>query len=417
MSIDLGYIKGPKGDKGDTGPQGAKGATGTGALDGIPDSAPYARWTFDSVVNNTYPENNDKYPFNRIAGTLVSNNGQAVFNGSQFIRTTCDVDLDGPLSISFWANISDVGSTQTFLQSRTVVGEGFSIFLYNGHFRFDTSGAQYTFAGFKLSANKMYFIVFLVDRSQHNIKLYVNNDLIQTINISSNETPSLPSNHYIWFGQSSTNGNNTIGNALKATIDDLRIYNYLLKSDNIAYLYRTKGQEPGNGLKGPKGDTGATGPQGKQGIQGPKGDTGSTGPQGPQGETGPQGPKGDTGPAMTATVLTNQDLNNYKSLGFYYASGGNAVSNKPSGVDAFAMMSMKSAGGWATQLLFASNNQQKTYIRFFNASAWMAWTKMISANDVDTALSTASTNPVRNKVVTAKLNTLENKLKKCIFFE
>lgn len=56
-----------------------------------------------------------------------------------------------------------------------------------------------------------------------------------------------------------------------------------------------QGEQGEQGIQGPKGDTGSQGPQGKQGIQGPKGEKGDTGPQGEQGPQGIQGPKGDTG--------------------------------------------------------------------------------------------------------------------------
>ena len=66
-------------------------------------------------------------------------------------------------------------------------------------------------------------------------------------------------------------------------------------------------------IKGPKGDTGATGAkgatgaQGPQGVQGPKGDTGATGPKG---ATGPQGPTGATGatPNVTATATVDSNI-------------------------------------------------------------------------------------------------------------
>ena len=96
-----------------------------------------------------------------------------------------------------------------------------------------------------------------------------------------------------------------------------------------------------------KGDTGETGPEGPQGPKGDTGDRGPEGPQGPQGETGPegpQGPKGDTGEQGPEGPQGPQ------------GEKGEKGDTGP-------------------------------------------------APTIDSALSTTSTNPVQNKVVTAQLNT------------
>lgn len=123
------------------------------------------------------------------------------------------------------------------------------------------------------------------------------------------------------------------------------------------------------------------GPQGPKGDTGPQGPKGNTGAQGPQGERGPQGPIGETGPqgkgANNGSVLTNQDLNNYKTesqCGWYYAGGGNSVLNKPSGVDAFGMWLLRVASGYYQQELHTGNtNMNKVYIRTWQSSSWSAW--------------------------------------------
>ncbi len=74
-------------------------------------------------------------------------------------------------------------------------------------------------------------------------------------------------------------------------------------------------------------------------------------------------------------LLTSEDLNNIKTMGFYYAGGNNTVTNKPSGVDAFGLEVIQSANGWYTQFLYASNNVMKSYRRWFNANTWTAWTE------------------------------------------
>lgn len=135
------------------------------------------------------------------------------------------------------------------------------------------------------------------------------------------------------------------------------------------------------GSVGPTGKTGPVGPTGPQGPQGPGGGTGGEGPKGPTGPTGPTGPVGPTGTqgkgASNGAQLTNQNLNDYRTealCGWYYAGGGNTVSNKPSGVDAFGLWVLRTAIGWYAQELYASNaNTNKMFIRTWNGSGWTAW--------------------------------------------
>lgn len=75
------------------------------------------------------------------------------------------------------------------------------------------------------------------------------------------------------------------------------------------------------------------------------------------------------------TVLTNQDLNTITTPGFYSAGGGNTVTNKPSGVDAFGMTVVhKAAGTYYTQTLYVSTDAI-SYRRICNNGTWGNWTK------------------------------------------
>lgn len=233
------------------GAKGEKGESGIDAMDGYPSNPPLARWTFDNILKNKnninyYPENNNKYNFESVVGSIVTNNGKAIFNGTQVVRAISDIDFNSDISISFWINISEA-STQTILQNRNVVGYGFSIFLLNNKLRIDIGGIQNQFnEAFNINTN--YHIIFTVNFTNKEINLYVNGIKKETkkpnISTSTNFT------NYLWIGKSSADGINFNDNVLCGTLDDLRIYNYVLSQDNIEYLYRTKGQEAANGLIG-----------------------------------------------------------------------------------------------------------------------------------------------------------------------
>lgn len=78
--------------------------------------------------------------------------------------------------------------------------------------------------------------------------------------------------------------------------------------------------------------------------------------------------------AATSVNINDKNLNDIRTPGEYYAGGGNSCSNKPTSVDAFALEVRRAADGWYVQIMYASNNQNKTYIRYYNGSAWTAWT-------------------------------------------
>ena len=74
-------------------------------------------------------------------------------------------------------------------------------------------------------------------------------------------------------------------------------------------------------------------------------------------------------------VLSNEDLDTIKTVGFYYSGGDNKITNKPYGVDAFGLIVLQSANGWYTQLLYASNLGKQLYTRWYDGSTWTSWVK------------------------------------------
>lgn len=90
---------------------------------------------------------------------------------------------------------------------------------------------------------------------------------------------------------------------------------------------------------------------------------------------------------IKVTQLTNQDLNDIKTPGFYYAAGSNSCTNRPSGIDAFGLEVIRTAGGYFTQRLTTANTNSNTiYTRYYNSSVWSTWT-----NTFKIKASTAST--------------------------
>ena len=94
--------------------------------------------------------------------------------------------------------------------------------------------------------------------------------------------------------------------------------------------------------------------------------------QGADGKPGADG-KG----AANGTALTNESLNNYNTqnlCGWYYAGGGNTVTNKPDGVDAFGMWVLRTANGYYAQELYPANSKINTlFIRTYAGTTWTAW--------------------------------------------
>ena len=98
------------------------------------------------------------------------------------------------------------------------------------------------------------------------------------------------------------------------------------------------------------------------------------------------------------TQLTNQDLDDYLNEGkWYYAGGGNSVTNKPSGVDAFELYIGRNANGYRYQKLITSNGI--IWFRYYDSTAWKTWVRWYTDQNTDqkvlqSATTTANFRPV-----------------------
>lgn len=98
------------------------------------------------------------------------------------------------------------------------------------------------------------------------------------------------------------------------------------------------------------------------------------------------------------TQLTNQDLDDYLDEGkWYYAGGGNRVTHKPSGVDAFELYVGRNASGYRYQKLITSSGI--IWFRYHDSTAWKTWVRWYTDQNTDqkvlqSATTTANFRPV-----------------------
>ena len=102
--------------------------------------------------------------------------------------------------------------------------------------------------------------------------------------------------------------------------------------------------------------------------------------------------------AFIYTQLTNQDLDDYLDEGkWYYAGGGNSVTNKPSGADAFELYVGRNASGYRYQKLITSSGI--IWFRYYDSTAWKTWVRWYTDQNTDqkvlqSATTTANFRPV-----------------------
>lgn len=109
--------------------------------------------------------------------------------------------------------------------------------------------------------------------------------------------------------------------------------------------------------------------------------------------------------AFIYTQLTNQDLDDYLDEGkWYYAGGGNSVTNKPSGVDAFELYVGRNASGYRYQKLITSDG--KIWFRYYNSTAWQNWIRWYTDMNTDQkVLQSATTTANFRPVILGYINT------------
>lgn len=99
-------------------------------------------------------------------------------------------------------------------------------------------------------------------------------------------------------------------------------------------------------------------------------------------------------------------LNNFThetDLIYTYAAGSNGLGDKPSGVDAFGAISLKTANGWYGQLLISSNMSSGIYWRTATSLSG-GWNKILDSNNTSSGTNNAATLTWSTTYTIAKIN-------------
>lgn len=111
----------------------------------------------------------------------------------------------------------------------------------------------------------------------------------------------------------------------------------------------------------------------------------------------------DNNRAVSEIRLTNEDLNNVTTVGFYYAAGGNTVTNKPSGYNNFGLVVIHNASG--SQYTQIISNENGSYRRIKKADGtWTNWVEEKYTDTTYTASGVVSIDANNNITSTAEVN-------------
>lgn len=85
---------------------------------------------------------------------------------------------------------------------------------------------------------------------------------------------------------------------------------------------------------------------------------------------------------VTAQQINGVNLDTLRIPGMYWAGGDNTNTNKPMGIDAFGLEVLQSAAGWYTQICYASDDQEKQFVRYYDAGTkvWKDWVEQNRLN-------------------------------------
>ena len=177
---------------------------------------------------------------------------------------------------------------------------------------------------------------------------------------------------------------------LPTPTEENRNEGYLVEIDDLNHMFLVTGTDtlvwtdcgPIEGVQGPQGPVGPQGPAGPQGPQGIQGQTGAQGNQGPAGN--------NAYITINGTQYSNVNVDNVVTNGSSNLITSGAVYNS---VETLNQKTLKlpMSTPTSTELVGIGANGAQILV------------------DIDTTLSTSSTNPVRNSAITTELNNKANK--------
>lgn len=86
--------------------------------------------------------------------------------------------------------------------------------------------------------------------------------------------------------------------------------------------------------------------------------------------------------ALSTPTSLKGSLDDCKNPGFYYAVGGNKITEKPQGVDSFGLLVTREGNLNRGQLLFSSRKEIGTYARRWdsNSNVWTEWVQLVDSD-------------------------------------
>ena len=155
------------------------------------------------------------------------------------------IDLERTVSFSVWVQLDTIGTGYTpLIYKGGGVGGGtrtYSLWIQNSNKYFHGTSAdsssqeQADSANNAISINEWFHTVLLVDRTNGFIRVYKNNALVA--NNTTRSTDSVTSQNSLLFG--STQESSSEYKKIDGQIDDIRLYNRVLTTTEIALLYNS----------------------------------------------------------------------------------------------------------------------------------------------------------------------------------
>ena len=167
---------------------------------------------------------------------FIKGNGSAYFNNTaNYFRNTSIINNDVPISFSFWFNCG-TANNNTMVSYNDNLGNPVIQFDYTGNVLIVYTALNTTWStspqSSTLNLNTWYHVVYTLNNNNPvNANLYINGSLVSTANGNANQT--LKTNRgYVYLGYS---GDKLRG--YNGYLDDLRLYNFSLTSNQVQELY------------------------------------------------------------------------------------------------------------------------------------------------------------------------------------